>query len=84
MEQHDRDAALRSLADYVINARLDTPTDMLLDATEPIHFLLGQGVLFMTPFLPRGRWRMYAQLLADEDGWSDLQTLLHQLRQDKS
>ncbi len=78
MDVSERQAALQRLAESISRRRLSMPARILLDVIEPLGFLASQVMLFMHPFTPFQRWRMYVSALEDEQSWKVLQKLVDQ------
>ncbi|NOK59720.1 MAG: hypothetical protein GFH27_549285n244 [Chloroflexi bacterium AL-W] len=76
MEKHYQEELLNTLVAFATRQRLLTPMQVLLDIVMPVGFLASQVVLFVRPFTPYGRWRDYATVLSDEEGWIVLQNLV--------
>ena len=74
------DAEAETAVDWLYEAGLAGPAYLLFQSIRPASFLIGQGLLFLHPWLPMERWRrtadLFSQLLSDR---SRLETLLFSL-----
>lgn len=76
MDSSERQAALQRLAEGISRRRLSMPARIMLDIVEPLGFLASQVMLFVHPFTPFRRWRIYVSALEDEQSWKVLQNLV--------
>jgi hypothetical protein len=56
---------IESMTNWLQDAGLIGPAYLLLRGLSPLSFVGGQGVLFLQPVLPHGRWRSIAGQLAE-------------------
>ena len=76
---------LKKIADAIVSRRLDTPAVMLLESSEPLHFLSSQAIQGLRPFLdlmcaPQEIERV-VHMLERRDGIQQLVRLIQEKRE---